>query len=326
MSKIIAIYDGDSLAYRASAILDNRSVLAEHLPSGRTKVFKNKTELKDTVISKGLEFNPDDYLITEQQNPEPLANVCQIVKNQIKKINSDLFADEYLMCLSGKQNFRDRLELPSKYKGQRDDLMRPFHLKATKNYIWKNHPALLADDREADDDLIIKGHEYLKKGYLPILVNQDKDAYSASGLTLYDFTEENPVTELVPDFGSLWDTGKKITGRGFLWLMFQMVNGDSADNWKPSELSGKKYGEKSAYKLLKDCKTKQEALVAVICQYKSWYPNPVTYEDWTGKEQTKDFMGLLDLYFKCARMMQHSRDQLMFKDFCKEHGVEYAYA
>lgn len=322
MSKIIAIYDGDAIAYRASAILDNRSVLVKHKPSGRTKVFKNKTELKDAVIAKGLEFNPDDYLITEQQEPEPISNVCHIVKNQIKKINSDLFADDYLICLSGKENFRDRLELPSKYKGQREGLMRPVHLKETKAYLWKHHPSLLANDREADDDLIIKGYEYLKRGYIPILVSVDKDAFSATGLTLYDFTEENPSPELVPDFGSLWDTGKKITGRGFIWLMFQMVNGDTADHWKPAEIAKIKYGEKSAYKLLKDCTTKQDALSKVIQQYKTWYPEAVTYTDWTGKEQTKDYKGLLQLYFSCARMMQHENDKLNFEEFCNTNGVQ----
>lgn len=322
MSKIITIFDGDSLAYRASAILDHRSILAEHLPSGRTKVFKNKTELKETVLAKGLEFNPDNYSITEQQDPEPLANVCQIIKNQVNKINSDLFADDYLICLSGKINFRDRLPLPSKYKGQRDDLIRPVHLKDAKAYLWKSHPSLLANDREADDDLIIKGYEYLAKGYTPIIVGQDKDAFSAGGLTLWDFTQDNPKLDLVPDLGSLWDTGKKIDGRGFIWLMFQMVNGDTADHWKPSELSGKKYGEKSAYKLLKDCTSKFEALEKVIQQYKTWYPEAVTYTDWTGKDHCKDYKDILQMYFYCARMMQYETDDLNFVDFCNKYGVQ----
>jgi len=322
MSKIIAIYDGDALAFRASAVVDNRSVLVQHLPSGRTKEFENRTEFKDLLKSKDMVFNPDDYKIDDQQNPEPLINVYKILKNQINSINSAVFADDYLICLSGKNNFRDTLPLPSKYKSNREGLMRPVHLKAAKTFLWRNHPSLLADNREADDDLIIKGYEYLNKGYIPILVSQDKDAYSASGLNLYDFTADDPILELVPDFGLLWDTGKKITGRGFIWLMFQMVNGDIADHWKPSEIAGKKYREKSAYKLLKDCKTEYEALTKVVNQYKEWYPKPFDYVDWTGKKSRADYKDMFQLYFKCARMMQHETDDLNAAEFCRTYGVE----
>lgn len=321
MSKIIAIYDADSLAFRASAVVDNRSVEVKHLPSGRTKIFKTRTEFKDMLLDKGMEFKAEHYEFTDKQDAEPLVNVCKILKNQINSINSALCADEYLMCLSGKENFRDSLSLPSKYKGQRDGLMRPVHLKAAKTYLWRNHPSLLANNREADDDLIIKGYDYLNKGYIPILVSVDKDAYSASGLTLYDFTADNPKPELVPDFGSLWDTGKKITGRGFVWLMFQMVNGDIADHWKPSEIAGKKYGEKSAYKLLKDCKTEHTALTKVVNQYKEWYPESFDYVDWTGKKCRADYKDMFQLYFKCARMMQHENDDLNAAKFCYKYGV-----
>lgn len=322
MNKTIVIYDGDALAFRASAVLDHRSVLVKHLPSGRTKVFKTRTELKDLLVSKGLEFKDKDYEFTDQQNAESLINVCKILKNQILRTNTKLNASEYLVCLSGKENFRDSLPLPSKYKGQREGVMRPIHLKAAKSFLWRNHPSLLADNREADDDLIIKGYEYLNKGYTPILVSQDKDAFSASGLTLYDFTQKEPVTELVPDFGSLWDTGKKITGRGFIWLMFQMVSGDAADNWKPSEIAGVKYGEKSAYKLLKDCTSKEEALSKVITQYKKWYPETIEYIDWEGCKVVADYRDIFSIYFKCARMMQHETDTLIAEEFCSRHGVQ----
>jgi len=322
MSKTIAIYDGDALAFRASAALDNRSVLVKHLPSERTKLFKNRTEFKDSLVLKGLGYSSNDYEFIDQQNPEPLVNICNILKKQINKINESLFVDDYLVCLSGRSNFRDNLPLPSKYKGQREGLMRPVHLKAAKAYLWKNHPSLLADGHEADDDLVVKGYEYLSKGYTPILVSQDKDAFSASGLTLYDFTQDNPELIKVPEFGSLWDTGKKITGNGFIWLCMQLKSGDAADNWKPSELTGKKYGEKSAYKTLKNCSTPKEALTDVIEQYEAWYTEPVTYTDWDGKEYTKDYKDIFDMYFKCARMLQYKDDPLDSVEFCKKYGVE----
>jgi hypothetical protein len=322
MSKVVILYDGDILAYRASAAIDGRSVLVKHNKTKRTKEFKNKTEFYDLCKEKNLTIDKDDYTIIDQQNPEPIATACSIIKNQIERINADLFADEYLVCISGKSNFRDNLPLPSKYKGGRSETLRPVHLKECKKYLWKSHPSLIAKDREADDDLIIKGYEYLSKGYQVIIAGIDKDSWSSSGLSLYNYTEEVPKLELIPDFGYLTDTGKKIIGRGFLWLMFQQVLGDKTDSFNPAEIAGVKYGDKSAYNLLKDTTTKQEALQLVVDQYKKWYPNEVTYTDWTGKKQTKDYRAIFQMYFSCARMMQYEHDKLNAANFCKQHGVE----
>lgn len=322
MGKIITIFDGDSIAFRASAVTTKRSVDILHKSSGRIKNFNTRTEFKELLEEKGKVFNKDDYEFTDKQEAEPVANCLSILKHQINSINSALFADEYLICLSGKKNFRDRLPLPSKYKGSREGVMRPPHLVEAKTYLWKNHPSLLAKDREADDDLIVKGYEYLRKGYTPILVSQDKDAYSASGLFLYDYTQNSPDIIEVPKFGSLWDTGKKITGNGFIWLCFQLINGDSADDYKPSELQGEPYGEKSAFKLLKDCKTETEALEKVIDQYKRWYPEPVDYTDWSGVRHVVDYKDLIGLYFKCAKMMEHDKDPLDAIEFFARYGVK----
>ena len=41
--------------------------------------------------------------------------------------------------LSGKNNFRDNLPLPSKYKGNREDMIRPLLLNDVKDYIKQYH-------------------------------------------------------------------------------------------------------------------------------------------------------------------------------------------
>lgn len=325
MSKTIVIYDFDALAYRASAVIDGRSILVKHNKSGREKEFKNITEFKELMKSKNLELDLSKYEVTEQQNPQPF-NVCSsIIDNQIEGINSQLFADEYLLCISGSTNFRDDLPLPTKYKSNRTATLRPVHLNAIKKYALRKHPSQVAINREADDDVIIKCHEYIDKGYNTILVQYDKDAFSASGLALYDFTKENPQIETVPDFGYLEVIKGKpnnVVGRGFMWLMFQMINGDKSDMYQPCELAGVKYGQMSAYKALKDCTTKEQALLAVIKQYKTWYPKPFDYKDWTGEVRPADYLSMLQLYFKCARMMQYEGDDLDVIKFFNEHGVQ----
>jgi hypothetical protein len=320
--KTIIIYDGDTLSYRASAATEERKVKVIHEPSGKAKVFKNRTECKAAITKAGREFDPVIYKFEDIQEPEPIANTCGIMKNQIQKTNDLLFADEYLLCLSGKSNMRDRLPLPSPYKGNRVDTLRPLNLKDAKMYLYKNHPCIVAQDREADDDLIIKGYEYLEKGYDVILASQDKDSRAYTGLTLYDFTQEVPTLEVMPSFGSLVDTGKKITGSGFIWFAMQWLNGDPTDNYKPSELSRTKFGEKGAYKLLQPAQNEKEAIEIVIRQYKNWYGNGVSYVDCFGEKRFVDHEFLLGLYYKCARMMSHENDKLDFKEMLDKYGVK----
>ena len=326
MNKTIVIYDGDSIAFRAAAVTEERSVEATRKDNGRTKVFKTRTELKKQREGSGLVYNKDDYLFEDKRVAQPVQNTCAILKNQIKKINEELFADEYLICLSGKTNFRNSLPLPTKYKGSRVGIEKPINLLEAKMYLWKSHPSLLANQREADDDLIIKGYEYLNKGYEVILASQDKDAFAYTGLNLYDFTQEKPEVKLVPDFGSLWIAEKNklktIKGNGFIWFCFQWLFGDPADDYNPCEIAKIKYGQISAYKLLKDCKTHQEDLQAVTGQYRIWYSSKFTYTAWDGSTHDADYVTMLQLYYRCARMMTTEDDKLELIPFLNKYGVK----
>lgn len=323
MKPTIVIWDGDTLSYRACAATEKRSVKAIHVPSGKEKIFKTRTECKKRIEELGKEFDPVAYKFEDIQEPEPVSHAIHIMKNQLEKVNDLLFADEYLVCLSGKSNFRDSLPLPSKYKGNREDLLRPLNLKDAKMYLYKHQPSLLANHREADDDLIIKGYEYIDKGYNVILCSQDKDAYAYTGLTLYNFTLDAPTLETMPSFGYLLNTGKKITGAGFLWFCFQWLNGDPTDNYKPAELARVKFGERSAYALLKDAKDEKDAIERVIQQYNHWYGKGVKYTDCFGVERFVNVDFLLDIYYRCARMMQSEDDPLDYRLTCKKYGVDY---
>jgi len=73
---------------------------------------------------------------------------------------------------------------------------------------------------------------------------------------------------------------------------------------------------------LKDCKTFKAAYKAVYNQYKQWYPEPVTYTAWDGKEYTKDALGLFQMYFDCARMLRWEGDNVSIKDIILKLGIE----
>jgi hypothetical protein len=322
LSKIITIYDSDAIAYRAAAVVDKRLVEVKHLPSGRTKEFNTRTEFKEVLKNKGMEFVKENYEFTDKLVPGELSHCIKIMKNQIEKINSDLFADEMLMCIQGLENFRDVLPLPSKYKGNRVSTLRPTWLREAKTYLYKNYPSIVAKNRECDDDVVIQGYKYLNKGYTPILISVDKDSAAYSGLSIYDYTQDEPKIRLIPDFGSLWQVDKTVKGEGFIWFCMQWLNGDGSDFYKPSELVKVKFGEQSAYKLLSNCKTHQEALQCVIDQYQRWYPSEFTYTAWDGSTHIADHRSMLQLYFRCARMMTTENDDLDLNKFLAKYGIK----
>jgi hypothetical protein len=286
-------------------------------------VFKTRTDFKDFLSAKQFEYTPNDYEIIDQQTINEDMNFGFLLSNQIKAMTENLWPDIVEVYLDGGDNFRSKLPLPTKYKSTRSTQLTPLLRKACKEYLVRKHGAVLVKGCEVDDIVIYKGYEYLNQGYDVIIGTGDKDSHSYSGLSLYNFTADSPEIVKIPALGELYiDEKNKVRGLGTIWYCLQMLIGDSTDGFKPTELCKVKYGEKSAYSLLHDCKTEKEAIDIVIQQYKKWYPKPITYTDWSGKEhKDKDFMFFLNLYHSCVRMRETKDDCLIFWDFCKRFGI-----
>ncbi len=322
MNKQAVIIDGDVLAFRVASVAETRHGSVLHKSSNTTREFQNRTAFKAFLKDKGVEFNKDDYEITDIQVDLGEELVKSIARDQLQSIRTNLFPDVVEIHLSGKGNFRESLPLPVKYKGNRAETIKPLNLKKCRDFISSLHPTIIANGMESDDTMVISGYKYKKAGFDSILVTNDKDARAYSGLYLYNYTQEEPELKLLPEIGSLSETEKgAITGDGFLWYCFQMLNGDAVDNYKPTDLTQIKFGEKSAYKILKECKTEKQALIAVLQKYKEWYPEKITYTSWDGIEQTKDFFEIASLYHQCVRMKITKKDPLSFKKFLKSYNL-----
>lgn len=322
-AKRAVLFDCDVLSYRAAAAAEERRVEVIHKKSGRTKVFKNRTEFKNFLKDIGFEYVEDAYQINDVQLPEDVSHPLHTLKLQIKKIEDTLWTDESYFFISGKNNFRDDLPLPTKYKSNRTDLLRPVLLKDCRQYLIDKYKAKVVNGCETDDALIYKGYELLNQGYEVIIVTNDKDANAYSGLNLYNYTSENPEVIKIDGLGSLWIDEKtgKLKGQGMLWYCTQLLTGDNTDCFKPTELTNVKFGEMSAYKLLKDCKSEQEALNLCAQQYQKWYPETFTYTSWQGRKIESDWKHMLNLYHQCCRMKETENDPLIAYDFFKRYGV-----
>lgn len=164
--------------------------------------------------------------------------------SKIEEILYECQASEYVMYLTGKDNFRKTL-YPA-YKANRK-APRPKHYDALRKYLMDVEMAVVSYGEEADDLLGINQTEDT------IICSIDKDLKQISGKH-YDFVKKvfSEVTEK--------------EGLHFLWK--QILTGDATDNIKG--IYG--IGDAKAEKILEGCTTQGEYRNAVLAAYKKEYP------------------------------------------------------
>lgn len=317
----IALFDFDIIAYRAAAAAEKRSVKITYKSSGNSREFKTRTEFKKFLKEKNLDYDESKFIVEDVQRPEPVENACQIVKMQVYNIKRQIKADYTEGFVgTGDNNFRLQLDLPELYKGNREESLRPLLLDDAKKYVLSKFPGEKVAGIESDDMLVIRSHEFLAAGHKPVVITLDKDQWGCVGTSYYDWTKEDAKVIDVPAFGYVEHIKEKnkTVGLGLNFYCFQMLFGDSADNYFPSDLHGKRFGEISAVNLLKDCKNVNELFTVVEKQYKEWFPNPITYKTQTGSIVTKDYKDILELYHSACYMLRYRNDTTGFYDLWDE--------
>ena len=72
---------------------------------------------------------------------EPVSYCLHSVKLLLNSIISATKADEYVVYLTGKGNFREEVAVTLPYKGNRDVSHKPDHFDAISEYLIKKHKA-----------------------------------------------------------------------------------------------------------------------------------------------------------------------------------------
>lgn len=304
MAKTIAILDCDIIAYRCAAANERRSIKATHNVTGQVSEHAHRTGFKEHI--KGA-FEPEEFTIEDQQHPEDISHAFHAMNTTIEALTKSCKADEVELYISGKDNFRDLLPLPTKYKSGRSSI-KPSQLIDCRNYLINKKGAIVVDGREVDDILAQRCFEGLQYGEKTIACTIDGDQNGVEGW-MYNWTKQQEPF-LIKGLGKIEITknNKDFDGYGRKFYYAQWVLGDSTDCFRPAEISGKKFGVVAMYNLLRECKTDKECVEAVYGQYKKWYPEPVTYTAWDGVEHTKDVIAIMDMYAACAHMMRFEGD------------------
>jgi hypothetical protein len=340
MAKIC--FDYDYLLYAAASMAETRSIVVTHKQSGDQWEFPNRTLFWGHHKAKAggwlAEWNSkqaedkrrkaDEFDLVDKQEPEPIENAIHTLKQMIKAVKEEVGVSVSYGYTGRGKSFREGVSTIIKYKGNRDDSLRPILLDPLRDYLVARQSAEIITGIEADDAVSVDSYNAWKKWKKTgnekdkvVVGCVDKDYKQCPGHLKYP---EQPLCSYGEGFGFLQPKEKGYTGRGRLWLYFQVLAGDSADNYFANSASPVKWGEASAYKALAPCKNDQEALQALVNAYKHLYPSSKKIIGWRGQEIEIDAMYCLQENFTLARMLR-ARDEkpVIFKDVLDSLKVEY---
>ena len=307
-------------------------------------------------------LSQDDFEITQKQVLKYDSEDAAFEQAKIelfkgmKKIRKQYLIENIKLVIGSGDNFRHKLPLCRPYKGTRQETLRPLLLKRVREWAVEELKAIDVKPRpdgeniEADDYCEFYGakgiQSYRKTGKFDyIVIASDKDATNSGKLLINPDThvgDQNPLRgkfkfpqpmlikstdKCVGDLELVKkSSGSEVKGYGFLFLLYQGLLGqDQADNYNALSHLGRKdikFGDLSAYKVLKPCTTAKEALEACINTYYELLPEGVQYTTHDGIEMDVDTMTYMDTYFRVAYMTRSETDTMDFYKLCKAFKVD----
>jgi len=324
-----AVWDLDFVKYAVASKGEKRSIKAYHPISGdefscatRTELWghylkKNKGLLAEFNLKNGTEYRAEDLVVIDIQEPEPFSLVSNAVDGMFSKVMYQLKTKNYSAYIGEGKSFRVERSTILEYKGQRKDTLKPLHLEEVSNHLIKKYSPEVVTYYEADDRVVMDAYRNKDK----CVIGVDKDYFGCDVL----FFNINQVDKGIQDcsgLGSLYLNAKGgVKGIGRMFFYHQVLSGDSSDNYKANSANPEyEWGDKSSYKLLKDCKTDKEALEAIKQGYKLIYPEPRIISGWKGDEIEVDWLYCAEENFQMARMLRWENDVVSLKDVMTKFG------
>lgn len=327
------VIDGDYIKYMIASAGEKRSVDVIHTPSGKKKNFDNRTSfyghwkkkeggwLADVNLSRMQQgkkpFEVSEFEFVDKQEAEPLEFVLSSVKNHINNITKHLNVKDYQVYIGKGDSWRVEASTIFKYKSSRAATVKPVHLEEVEKYLITYHGAKIIRGIECDDRCVIDCTEDPSK----ILVGIEKDYFGCN--VNYYIHGQMQEPRQISGFGKLYLNDKgEVKGHGYVWWLFQVMYGDDSDEYWANSACDTKWGEKSAYKLLADCKNEKEAWNAVITGYKKLYPEPKMFTGWRGNTFEIDWKYVLNENCVMSRMMTREDYKFNLEEELDKYGVK----
>ena len=327
---MFAHVDLDFVKYGAASVGERRYIIATHKASGRSKEFNNRTEfwgrgkkkdsgwLGEVNANRDSPFTWDEFEIEDRQEiSEPIENILHSAKLMVESAISASKADGYKTYVGKGESFRVELSTLLKYKGNRDLLIKPLLLDDVMEYLTKKFKPEVITNLEVDDAVVMA--TWKKPEHF--IIGVDKD-YRSGGTKFFDVNSQDEGIIDCAGFGKLWDTGKKITGRGRLFKYFQIITQDDSDNYKANCFSEIRWADKSAFKVLSECQDDKQAVQVMVDTFKCLYPEPKIVQGWREEGIMIDWHYVMQEMFNMAHLHRWKDDFINVDKLIDKLGVK----
>lgn len=315
----LCVIDADIVVYKAAASVQKKHY-AWQCNGSAIETFDNAKACKEYKQDAEDFFGEDtsDWERVSWNVVGEQEDALRVADTMLKRIKDNVKAKKYSIYVDGEGNFREAVAKVQKYKGNREALERPVHLKAVKGHVKRKWKAKVIDSIEVDDIVaVVKSTGYYKNPEDCPTVNVvvDKDDLCAPGVSY------NPDTETF-HYQSEHEAN--------LWLFAQVLAGDPTDHivglpettpelrkkWKMKGHKG--VGMKTAQAFLGGCDDIQEMWQRTLEAYQSYYsPNdkPYKFTDWRGNTVECTAEDMLDEQAELVFMMRRRGEHWhSFKD------------
>lgn len=327
-----AVVDLDAFKYAAAYVGEKRSIRATHKTEDWSEEFKSRTAfyghwkkkaggaLAELNSKRDSPWLVDEFDIEDITVPEPIQNVLHTAKVMVDDILLQSGAKTYEMYMGKGESFRVELSTLLKYKGNRENTVKPYHLDEVSNYLERRYKAELISGLEADDVVNIRC--YRQPNHFAI--GEDKD-YWGCPVNYLDINRTHRGIVNCNKLGHLFkDSKKAVRGEGRIHLYYQIISEDTVDNYKANCFSDVEWASVSAYNTLVDCKTDKECFEAMVATFKHLYPEPKVITGWRGDEFEIDHMYVFQEMMNMAHMKRDYEEPLLnVKEICDRMGVAY---
>lgn len=330
----LLVVDGDWVAYKIASALEKKSIHVFDEKDVFVKEYKTRTKFKEDTKNYNSTFRIEDCQTLPKKYKDTLSFLMnKMVRDMLNTAN----CESILFALGGKDNFRNDLDLPQKYKGNRDGTIRPLALTETREFVSETFPTVFSENEEADD--IISKYQFLSSQSTDrhiVVATLDKDARGTPG-TLFNPDEGKIVhikglgfLERIEKVSSAGKKSYKFYGEGRKWFYAQLLTGDKADNYFPCDYYKTLKGNPSksplitdlkCFNILQKCTTDKECWAAIAAQYKEWYGDITDWVTWDQRTVKGNWLDMLQVYVDVVHMRRFDNDRVDVRQVLKTLGV-----
>jgi hypothetical protein len=292
----ILLYDGDAIRYSIGFACEFyliKNAVGDELKRD-TKIVAIRSWLSENnyLPVEGDVYVKGDDTLKVTKEAGRIDFCLHTVKTRIEKAMRLTNCDQVIVLLSGKNNFRDSVAKQKKYKGNRDNSVKPLLYEAIGEYLIRVWEAKVVDLVEADDALSFLALAYKEQGIRAVIATGDKDL-SQVAVPVFNINTDTLVDVHSNPFGELQLVSRGSTyackGYGKKFYYAQILMGDPVDN-----IGGcRRWGAKKTYDYLNTAETEEQLQELVLAAYKETYPEAEEFTDWQGNQQVwkaEDFL------------------------------------